>query len=138
MNQYLERLIWISEEFEDKKKVNEDKISVNEFVGKMAFVYEKMRNSFDFKDAHILRKNAVHRILKRYFFLSNDASRIGDQLVTEMVRGGYLANDTITKSKVLEVVKIVSKYTALKEALAFKVVKKTRSLLGFWIWLLVR
>jgi len=126
MNQYLERLIWISEEFEEQKKVNEDKISVNEFVGKMAFVYEKMRNSFDFKDAHILRKNAVHRILKRYFFLSNDASRIGDQLVTEMVRGGYLANDTITKSKVLEVVKIVSKYTALKEALAFKVVKKNK------------
>lgn len=126
MNQYLERLIWISEELEQKKKDNEDKISVNEFVGKMAFIYEKMRNSFDFKDAHILRKNAVHRILKRYFFLSNDASRIGDHLVTEMVRGGYLANDTVTKSKVLEVVKIVSKYTALKDAMVFKVKQKNK------------
>jgi len=124
MNQYLEKLIWLHEEREEKRHINEDKIQVNEFVGKMASIYEKMRNSFDFKDAHILRKNAIHRMLKRHFFLSNDSNKIARYLASELVRGGYLPNNSVTDSKVESIAKIVAKYLLIKEGIAFKVVKK--------------
>ncbi|MFA4834081.1 MAG: hypothetical protein WC619_04540, partial [Patescibacteria group bacterium] len=41
------------------------KIKVSEVISKMAFYYEKIRNSVDYKEENLLRKNAVERILKR-------------------------------------------------------------------------
>ena len=51
------------------RKVDDDdespRLQVSELISKMAFFYEKIRNTVDYKEDHLLRKNAIARILKR-------------------------------------------------------------------------
>jgi len=42
-----------------------EKIKINTVIAKAALVYEKIRNAVDYQEDHLVRKNAIHRILKR-------------------------------------------------------------------------
>ena len=49
----------------EKDDADAPKIKVSEFISKMAFYYEKLRNTIDYKEEYLLRKNAILRILRR-------------------------------------------------------------------------
>ncbi|MCX6799810.1 MAG: hypothetical protein NT091_01545 [Candidatus Falkowbacteria bacterium] len=85
---------------QNKKTVDEDipRIKVSSFLSKMAFYYEKIRNSVDYKEDHLLRKNAVERILKREIIIEGslkkiDSEKISKNILTELIRAGYLPNE---------------------------------------------
>ena len=121
MNSYLEKLIWINEKGTDYENIDseEEVIQVNEFVGKMSSIYEKMRNAFDFKDEHILRKNSIRRIIKRLFLLNKDPNKISKHLLSELVRAGYFTSKQIPKSKINRIAKIINKYQLILKKISF-------------------
>lgn len=89
------------------------KIQVNKMIGSIAWVYEKFRNIVDLREDHLLRKNAIERILKRRLMMKEKLKDIPKPLIEELVRAGYLKNDTVPESKIQDVSKIILKYDYL-------------------------
>ncbi|MEK7557869.1 MAG: hypothetical protein AAB530_01520, partial [Patescibacteria group bacterium] len=110
--------------YKRKNKTNDEddtpKIKVSEIISKMAFFYEKIRNSVDYKEDHLLRKNAIQRILKRCIVIEGaireqKPEEIAKHLLTELIRATYLPNNSIKETKIDEVAIIISKYINFKK-----------------------
>ncbi len=78
------------------------KIQVNRVVSKLAFLYEKIRNVIEYKEEHLLRKNAIKRILKRRLTWKSNAKSIAAPLIYELIRGRYLENNAVLENKIKE------------------------------------
>ena len=109
--------------YRDEKKVKDgeevSKIKVSSFLSKMAFYYEKIRNSIDYKEEHLLRKNAIERILRREIFIQGsikkvNSDKVSKNLLTELIRAAYLPNDEIPESKISEIASVIEKYLVTK------------------------
>lgn len=98
---------------QDSPNEGESKIEIGETISRMAFFYEKIRNAVDYKEEHLLRKNAIHRILKRRFIPGVDTSTVAEPLIKELIQAGYLPNDTLPERKIQEVTAILNKYASL-------------------------
>lgn len=103
----------------EKENENVAKIKVSDLISKIAFYYEKIRNSVDYKEENMLRKSAVERILKRQIVIEGaikaaTSEKIAEYLLVELIRAGYLPNNKIPESKIQEVNKIISKYIKLR------------------------
>jgi len=118
--------------YSDKNKKggsdNDDisKISVSTVISKVAFFYEKIRNAIDYDEEHLLRKNAIIRILKRQVVIEGaiknvNTLEISTHLLTELIRAGYLPNDKIPEAKITEVAKMLDKYIKLKNICVAKI-----------------
>lgn len=92
---------------------HEPKIVVNDVASRLAFFYEKIRNSVDYKEEHLLRKNAIKRILKRILFIENRKQDLGKFLIKELIRARYLPNHSIPESKAAEIEAIILQYIHL-------------------------
>jgi hypothetical protein len=108
---------------QNKKENGSDipKIKVSELISKMSFYYEKIRNAIDYKDEHLLRKGAVERILKRHIVIEGaiqikdlNSRDISKNLIVELIRGGYLLNDSIPETKIGEIDLVIQKYLKLR------------------------
>lgn len=96
------------------------RLQVSELISKMAFFYEKIRNAVDYDEDHLLRKNAIARILKRQVRIEGilktaDTKDLAEHLLAELIRASYLPNNTLPESKVAEVAQILNKYLNLKQ-----------------------
>ncbi len=111
--------------YAEKKKKSETlddetpKIKVSTLISKMAFFYEKIRNSVDYNEEHLLRKNAIERILKRQIVIegavrSVNSAEIAKHLLTELIRADYLPNNKIPETKIDEVADIIRRYLRLR------------------------
>ena len=89
------------------------RVQVDAFVSRIAKIYEKIRNAIDYKEDHLLRKNAIFRILQRRLTIKISSEDISQGLIKELIRGGYLENDFIPLKKVAEVQNIIEKYLSL-------------------------
>lgn len=104
---------------EEKEENGVPKIKVSELISKMAFYYEKIRNAVDYKEEHLLRKNAIVRILKRQIVIEGvvqevKAEEAAKNLLTELIRAGYLPNNAIPEMKIEELGKVIDKYIKLR------------------------
>lgn len=90
-----------------------DKISVHQVSSKLAFFYEKLRNTVDYKEEHLLRKNAIERILKRRIMTEKNEADVAKFLVYELIRARYLPNKKIPEKRIGEIKGIIEKYTYL-------------------------
>lgn len=115
--------------YEEKNKKDKDdekpRIKVSELISRMAFYYEKIRNAVDYKEENLLRKNAILRILKRQVIIEGanketKADEIGEHLLTELIRGGYLPNNKILESKIEETGEVTLKYLKIRNLLLAK------------------
>ncbi|MDD5032356.1 MAG: hypothetical protein PHR36_04970 [Patescibacteria group bacterium] len=111
----------IYNEQKEPEKDSDDvaKIKVSEVISKMAFYYEKIRNSVDYKEENLLRKNAVERILKRQVVIEgaikvSTSEEIAKDLLVELIRAGYLPNNKIPEEKIKEIAGIIEKYLKLR------------------------
>ena len=107
-----------------KKPINEDipRIKVSTLISKMSFYYEKIRNYVDYKEEHLLRKNAIERTLKRQIIIEGvikekSVEEMSTHLLTELIRAGYLPNNEIPESKIGETKIIIDKYLTLRKIL---------------------
>lgn len=108
---------------EQKKTEKEDdnipKIKVSDLISKMAFYYEKIRNSVDYKEENLLKKTAIERILKRQIVIEgtikvSTSEKIAKYLLVELIRAGYLPNNRIPEDKIKEVSEVIEKYVKLR------------------------
>ncbi|MFH1822789.1 MAG: hypothetical protein ABH830_03755 [Patescibacteria group bacterium] len=107
------------EQTKDEENDDVPKIRVSELISKMAFYYEKIRNSVDYKEEYLLRKNAIDRILKRLIVIEgvvkeSKSEEIAKNLLIELIRAGYLPNNKIPEEKINEVKILIEKYLKLK------------------------
>lgn len=91
------------------------KIHVSDAVSRLASVYEKFRNIIDYKEEHLLRKNAIHRIIKRRMLTGGTGASVARTLIIELIQAQYLPNDEIAESKVASVSEIIDRYLALSK-----------------------
>ena len=133
------------------------KIHVSELISKMAFYYEKIRNSVDYREEYLLRKGAILRILKRQLVIEGsltgqreeDPLKIAENLLIELIRAGYLRNGQLPEMKIEELGAIINRYLYLKKKAINKLVTtkeflnkkidrlseetKARSLVNSWL-----
>ncbi len=89
------------------------KIHVSELTSLPAFIYEKIRNIVDYKDEHLLRKNAIRRFLKRSFVMpkfTQSPTAAAAALVRELILSRYLKNDSVPEQVVGTLSLILTKY----------------------------
>ena len=108
------------EQYEDVLSVGTDrvegKIKVSEVFSGVARLYERLRTTVEYKGEHLLRRNAIERIIKRLAWEESglranvDTKKISDALVKELIWARYLPNDAIALSKKGEVETVLRKY----------------------------
>jgi hypothetical protein len=132
----------IFQEQSDSKTTENDlpKIKVSDLISKMSFYYEKIRNIVDYKEEHLLRKNAIERILRRQIIIEgvikeSKSDDISKHLLTELIRAAYLPNNKILKNKIDELSLVIAKYIALKNYISnsFRNETKIKNSLIKWI-----
>ncbi|MFZ6035553.1 MAG: hypothetical protein ACOYUK_00185 [Patescibacteria group bacterium] len=96
---------------------DEPKVTVNETVSKMAYVYEKVRQAIDYQEEHLIRKNAITRMLKRRIFSQERTAQVAAPLIRELIRAGYLPNAYFPERRLPDIESIIIKYTYLLDAL---------------------
>ncbi len=87
-------------------------LTVSETVSAAASVYETIRNSLEYDEEHLLRRNAIRRILKRKLGEVESAALAAD-LLRELIWARYLPNKAIPESKVGTLAAILDKYQPL-------------------------
>ena len=116
-NEKLQRYIRIMMEKKTVVPADEPMMSVSEASSALAFYYEKIRNIIDYQDEHLLRQNAIKRILSRRLIFQESRSDIADALVKELIRSRYFSNNTIPTSAVVKVAEILDTFVGVAETL---------------------
>lgn len=124
MTSFIQKLIeaYKPENYQEHYPKDEPKIQVDLLVSKIASFYEKIRNAVDYRAEHLLRKNAVHRILKRKILVEKEgvSEKIAHDIIVELIRARYLENDHLPETKISETTNIINKYLKLIELILFK------------------
>lgn len=116
------QVIYSEQNKKDDWDENTPRIRVSALISRLSFFYEKIRNAIDYDEEHLLRKNAIARILRRQIMIegavkTTDSGNIAKHLLIELIRGSYLPNGRLPESAIEEVEGILSKYILLKEEL---------------------
>lgn len=111
----------------------EQKIKVQMTISRLAFVYEKIRNVIDYKDEHLIRKNAIERMLKRRLYTEEKKEHFGMLLVHELIRAGYLKNNTLPEHVISDIDIIIEKYLRTLLVLVPNRLTKKRRSAANWI-----
>jgi ABC-type transport system involved in multi-copper enzyme maturation permease subunit len=109
------RLIAIQQVLRVPDDVTINKINVDDIVSKLAVLYEKMRNTMDYQEDHLLRRFAIERNIKRRIVLESLDPKIAQSLIEELIRSGYMANSTVPETAVVPVSVVINKYAYLIE-----------------------
>lgn len=84
-------------------------IEVHDTISNVAWAYEKLRQAIDYQDEHLLRKNAIERIIKRRLVAGATADTIAEPLVLELIRGRYLPNKTLPTTLIGEAAEVINR-----------------------------
>src|SRR3989344_1730827 len=101
LSPYIEKFL---DKFEERlRKPTETEgntLKVSEVLGGLARLYERVRTTIEYKGEHVLRRNAIERILKRRVWEQGsiveniDERKIAEFLVKELIWARYLPNDS--------------------------------------------
>ncbi len=87
-------------------------ITVNDTVSAAASAYEAIRNTLEYDEEHLMRRNAIRRILMRR--IQDEASRpLAADVLRELIWARYLPNKKIPESTVGVVAAVFEKYRPL-------------------------
>ncbi len=123
INENTKKLFQVIYSEQNKKEDDDDdipKIKVSTLISRLAFFYEKVRNAVDYEEEHLLRKNAISRILRRQVMIEGviketDGWSIANHLMVELIRASYLPNNKIPETKIKEIASILERYIFLKD-----------------------
>lgn len=96
------------------------KFHVTSIGGAISGTYEKLRNSAEYTEDHLLLQRAIRRFLRRSLFLSNsiNSSELAEELVLELTEAGYIKNDTISEAQIRELARLADKSYAAYHGMA--------------------
>jgi hypothetical protein len=92
------------------------RVTTSVIVGRAGSLYEKLRYTLDYTDEHAIRRHAIERTLRRLlvFELNTD---LGATLLTELVRAGYVPNNSVPTFVGDELQHIIDRYAELRAQL---------------------
>ena len=76
----------------------------------MALLYEKVRNLIEYKDDHLIKRNAIERILKRNLLIEFRRENFTEQFLEELAMSGYLERGRISESLRSRIKNTIAKY----------------------------
>lgn len=88
---------------------------VNRLVAKAATYYEKVRYLVDFKEDHMVRRNALERIIKRKTVIEGGEAS-GISLLQELASGQYIGEEIVTEEMGRAIDAIISRFVRLEKA----------------------
>lgn len=94
----------------------EEVIEVSIPASAAATVYEKVRTAVDYQEEHLLRRNAILRILKRYLGSDIPLEEMSENLLRELIWAKYLPNEEVSTVMVEELKPIIMKYEPMLRA----------------------
>ncbi len=97
-------------------KGEQEMIEVSIPVSTAAAWYEKVRNTLDYQEEHLLRRNAILRILKRYLGTNVPLASLGGDLLKELVWAKYLPNKGVPVALQDKLAPVIAKYETLLRA----------------------
>lgn len=103
-----------------EKELNDEKITVNDLVSKVAYFYEKFRTSMDYGTEETIPRRAIGRMLKRMLFLERKPKNVAEDLVRELVWAGYFPNATVPQSLIDEISTSIRLHLSLKDKISEK------------------
>ena len=102
--------------FENRdKELNEEKITVNDLLSKVASFYEKFRTAMDYGSEETIPRRAIERMLKRMLFLEERSQNLAEGLVRELIWAGYFPNATVPQSLIEKVSTSINLCLKLKD-----------------------
>lgn len=104
-------------------KPGEEVLEVSNPASTAASVYEKVRNTIDYQEEHLLRRNAIFRMMRRFAGEGGALSDHAAELLKELVWARYLPNKTVPVTFAETLAIVLRKYEPL---LAVAVAVKTR------------
>jgi hypothetical protein len=116
-----ERLIALSKAINSSKvghpiAQGTESIEVSVPASTAATLYEKVRVTLEYQEDHLLRRNAIARILRRFLGSDVPLEDMAESLLRELVWAKYLPNKEIPTSFINDLSPIFLKYGALLEA----------------------
>lgn len=111
-----------------EKELNDEKITVNDLVSKVAYFYEKFRTAMDYGTEETILRRAIERILKRMLFLKQNPKSVAENLVRELIWAGYFPNATVSQSLIDKVSASITLYLELKDKILAKRVLKNEDI----------
>ena len=100
--------------------MNDEKITVNDLVSKVASWYEKFRTAMDYGNEETIPRRAIERMLKRMLFLDQNEKTLAQGLVRELIWAGYFPNATVPQSLINSVGLSIKLYLDLKDKVSDK------------------
>ena len=91
-------------------------IAVSETASAAASAYETVRNTLEYDEEHLLRRNAIRRILKRRL-AEEDYTALAEDLLRELIWARYLPNKQVPEKTAAALARIFAKYRPLFAAL---------------------
>ncbi|TAK03579.1 hypothetical protein EPO34_00235 [Patescibacteria group bacterium] len=89
-----------------------DVIVVSDTVSAAASVYETLRNTLEYDEEHLLRRNAIRRILKRRLD-EEAADAVSSELLRELIWARYLPNKRVPERLSRALASLLRKYRPL-------------------------
>jgi len=97
-----------------KKDIEElTPLTVSQTASFFAIMYEKVRNSIEFREEHLVRRAAIERILTRRLSANPKGKGEGEILVQELLWARYIPNSTLSASDIPHFQNIIDRYIAL-------------------------
>lgn len=109
----------------EELRKDEPKVKAALTLSRLAFFYEKIRNTLEYKDEHLIIKSALERILKRKFFSYRPGEPLAKSIIFELIGGGYISNSSVPESKIGELSGILDRYYYLFSASSRRFSKKS-------------
>lgn len=119
MDKSLQHLITTISQMNLEAKIepkDEDVIKVSDTVSVAASSYETVRNTLEYDEEHLLRRNAIRRVLKRRLG-ETDSQKLASNLLKELVWAKYLPNKRVPTGKISETAEVLEKYKRMFETL---------------------
>ncbi|MFC1633101.1 hypothetical protein ACFL1U_03130 [Patescibacteria group bacterium] len=108
------------------------RVQASKVSSSLATLYEKMRNTIDSTEQHLLRRNAIYRFLRRNVIVYGIQNNLGDLLIRELVRSGYVATNTFLEQDIPKLDIITQKYLVFTDELRQRLPQENPAQLERW------
>lgn len=115
----------------EKKPEEGQVITVSDTVSAAASAYESIRNTLEYDEEHLVRRNAIRRHLKRRWN-EESTEKIAMDLLHELIWARYFPNKQVPEEMVKVVAGVLDKYRVLFDALGKRRRERQRS----YLWML--
>lgn len=97
-------------EEEIKSRRTKPSISVSRAVSFVAYTFERIRNSIDYRDDHFLRRASIARSLTRKFTIQIDSKRQAWRILQELVLARYFPSEFVPEELTEDLARVIEKY----------------------------